>query len=63
MTGGPQTNGKAEAFTEILQNEWAYGRSYTSNAERLADLPAFLLEYNHARPHGGICGVVPASRL
>ena len=59
----PQTNGKAEAFTEILQNEWAYGRAYTSNAERLADLPVFLREYNHARPHGGIDGVVPASRL
>ena len=59
----PQTNGKAEAFIKILQNEWAYGRLYTSNAERLADLPVFLLEYNHARPHGGIDGVVPASRL
>ena len=59
----PQTNGKAEAFIKILQNEWAYGRLYTSNAERLADLPVFLREYNHARPHGGIDGVVPASRL
>ena len=59
----PQTNGKAEAFIKILQNEWAYGRLYTSNAERLDDLPVFLLEYNHARPHGGIDGVVPASRL
>ena len=59
----PQTKGKAEAFTEILQNEWAYGRLYTSNAERLDDLPVFLLEYNHARPHGGIDGAVPASRL
>ena len=59
----PQTNGKAEAFTEILQNEWAYGHFYTSNAERLEDLPVFLREYNHACPHGGICGAVPASRL
>ena len=59
----PQTNGKAEAFIKILQNEWAYGRLYTSNAERLADLPVFLREYNHARPHGGIDGAVPASRL
>ena len=25
--------------------------------------PVFLLEYNHARPHGGIGGAVPASRL
>ena len=52
-----------EAFIKILQDEWAYGRFYASNAERLADLPVFLSEYNHARPHGGIGGAVPASRL
>ncbi len=59
----PQTNGKAEAFIKILQDEWAYRRAYGSNAERLACLPVFLSEYNHARPHGGIGGAVPASRL
>ena len=59
----PQTNGKAEALTEILQDEWAYRRAYDSNAERLAALPVFLSEYNRARPHGGIGGAVPASRL
>ena len=47
----------------IPADEWAYRRAYSSNAERLADLPVFLSEYNHARPHGGIGGVVPASRL
>ena len=31
----PQTNGKAERFIQILQNEWAYARPYRSNAERL----------------------------
>ena len=40
----PQTNGKAEAFTEILRDEWAYRRACDSNAERLADLPVFLRE-------------------
>lgn len=59
----PQTNGKAEAFNKILQAEWAYLRPYTSNAERLALLADFLAYYNHARPHGGIKGVVPSSRL
>lgn len=59
----PQTNGKAEAFNRILQNEWAYSRPFTSNAERLAELPGYLRYYNEKRPHGGIEGATPASRL
>lgn len=59
----PQTNGKAERFIQILQAEWAYARPYRSNAERLAALPRCLYRYNHRRPHGGIGGAVPASRL
>ena len=59
----PQTNGKAERFIRILQNEWAYARAYRSNAERLRSLPRWLYRYNHRRPHGGISGAVPASRL
>ena len=59
----PQTNGKAEAFNKILQGEWAYLRPYTSNQERLSLFQPFLEYYNHDRPHGGIGGAVPASRL
>lgn len=59
----PQTNGKAEAFNKILQNEWAYAQPYGSNEERLAALAPFLTYYNHHRPHYGIGGAVPASRL
>ena len=59
----PQTNGKAERFIQILQNEWAYARPYRSNAARLRKLPRWLYRYNHRRPHGGISGAVPASRL
>lgn len=59
----PQTNGKAERFIQILQAEWAYSRPYYSNADRLAQLPRWLYRYNHRRPHGGIGGAVPASRL
>ena len=59
----PQTNGKAERFIQILQNEWAYARPYPSNAERLHQLPRWLYRYNARRPHGGIGGAVPASRL
>ena len=59
----PQINGKAEAFNKILQREWAYIRKYLSNEKRLIALPAFLNYYNHHRPHGGINGATPASRL
>ncbi len=38
----PQTNGKAEAFIKILQNEWAYARKYLSNHERLEELERFM---------------------
>jgi transposase InsO family protein len=59
----PQTNGKAEAFNKTLQNEWAYKRVYTSNAERLAELSRFLEDYNYVRPHTSIGNLPPASRL
>lgn len=59
----PQTNGKAERFNRTLQAEWAYSRPFTSNRERLRALPPFLRYYNYHRPHGGINGAVPASRL
>ena len=59
----PQTNGKAERFIQTLLNEWAYARPYRSNAERLHQLPRRLYRYNARRPHGGIGGVAPASRL
>jgi transposase InsO family protein len=59
----PQTNGKAEAFNKSLQREWAYRRLYTSNAERLEALHAFLDDYNFARPHTAIGNRPPASRL
>lgn len=59
----PQTNGKAERFNRILQAEWAYIRRYRSNEERLVELPRWLYRYNYRRPHGGIGGAVPASRL
>ena len=59
----PQTNGKAERFIQILQNEWAYARAYRSNAKRLRALPRWLYRYNRRHPHGGISGAVPASRL
>ena len=59
----PQTNGKAERFIRTLQQEWAYSRPFHSNQQRLQALPRFINYYNRRRPHGGIGGAVPASRL
>lgn len=59
----PQTNGKAERFIRLLINGWAYRKPYESNEERLAALPRWLFNYNHRRPHGGIGGLPPISRV
>jgi transposase InsO family protein len=55
----PQTNGKAERFIKTLINEWAYGRPYLSNAERLEALPEWLHFYNHERQHTALFGSTP----
>jgi len=59
----PQTNGKAEAFVKIVTNEWAYAIGYQNNAERAEELGPFLRYYNLDRPHGGIGGNTPISRV
>ncbi|MGO9179878.1 MAG: integrase core domain-containing protein [Candidatus Limnocylindrales bacterium] len=47
----PQTNGQAERFIKTLLAEWAYGRLYRTNDERLAELPAWINAYNTVRTH------------
>jgi transposase InsO family protein len=47
----PQTNGKVERFNLTLKWEWAYARTYESNASRTAELDRWLLDYNYHRPH------------
>jgi transposase InsO family protein len=59
----PQTNGKAERFIQTLLREWAYVRAYRSSTERRRALTPFLRHYNHRRPHAGILGASPMSRL
>jgi len=59
----PQTNGKAERFIQTLTREWAYGRPFTSSAQRRRALDPWLRYYNFKRPHGGLKGVTPISRL
>jgi transposase InsO family protein len=59
----PQTNGKAERFIQSALTEWAYGFTYQRSAERTAALECSTHHYNWHRPHQGIGGVAPISRL
>lgn len=59
----PQTNGKAERFIQTVLREWAYSRPYSWSAQQRRALHPWLRYYNHRRPHGGIKGATPISRL
>ncbi len=59
----PQTNGKAERFIKTLLAEWAYGRLYRSNDERLAALPGWVDYYNAERTHTALGGITPQAAL
>jgi transposase InsO family protein len=59
----PQTNGKAERFIQSALREWAYGISYQHSNERTAMLLKWQHYYNWHRPHQGIGGSTPMSRL
>jgi transposase InsO family protein len=59
----PQTNGKVERFNRTLAAEWAYAVIYLSDEDRADTYAAWLHSYNHHRPHTGIGGAVPASRV
>lgn len=59
----PQTNGKAERFIQSALREWAYGFTYQNSSERAAALDYWNHHYNWHRPHQGIGGATPMSRL
>jgi len=59
----PQTNGKAERFIQSALREWAYGIAYGRSSERTAMLRRWTHHYNWHRPHHGIGGNAPISRL
>ena len=59
----PQTNGKAERFIQSALREWAYGIPYNHSSEREAMLERWTHHYNWHRPHQGIAGLAPISRL
>ena len=59
----PQTNGKAERFIQSALREWAYGIPYNHSSERTHMLDRWTHHYNWHRPHQGIHGIAPMSRL
>jgi len=59
----PQTNGKAERFIQSALREWAYGFVYQNSLERTHKLDQWNHHYNWHRPHQGIGGVAPMTRL
>jgi len=59
----PQTNGKVERFNRTMTSEWAFAQMFSSEAARRSAFPAWLHTYNHHRPHTGIGGHPPISRL
>ena len=59
----PQTNGKAERFIQSALREWAYGIPYSHSRDRTAMLERWMHHYNWHRPHQGINGFAPISRL
>ncbi|OUM00622.1 integrase [Variovorax sp. JS1663] len=58
----PQTNGKAERFIQSALREWADGFIYQNSSERTQALDHWL-HHNWHRPHQGIGGVAPMTRL
>jgi transposase InsO family protein len=59
----PQTNGKAERFIQSALREWAYAQTYQNSAQRTEALTHWQHHYNHHRPHAGIKGLTPMTRL
>jgi transposase InsO family protein len=59
----PQTNGKAERFIQSALREWAYGIPYHHSEQRADMLHRWIHHYNWHRPHQGIGGLPPISRL
>ena len=59
----PRTNGKAERFIQTALREWAYAAPYASSNERSQAIKPWIDHYNTTRPHAGIAGLSPWTRL
>ena len=55
----PQTNGKVERFWRTMNTDLVEGTHFTSIQHFRDELFAYLLYYNHLRPHQGIDGKTP----
>ena len=53
----------AERFIKTLLAEWAYGRLYRTNDERIEALPGWVVEYNTERTHTSLGGITPMAAL
>ncbi len=59
----PWQDGKVERMNRTIAQEWQYARAYSTEAERAAALPAFIVHYNWSRPHSACGGLSPMSRI
>lgn len=59
----PQTNGKAKRFIQSAIREWAYAFVYQHSDQRAQTLDQWIHHYNWHRPHQGIGGIAPMTRL
>lgn len=59
----PQANGKIERFHRTLNDGWAYAKFCGSETARREALSAWILEYNHHRPHTAVGNQPPFNRL
>jgi hypothetical protein len=48
---------------QTLLREWAYAHPYATSFARQAALAPWLHQYNWHRPHGGLHGCPPISRV
>ena len=59
----PRTNGKPERFVQTSLREWACATPCDPSDQRQKALKPFLHHSNHNRPHFGLNGKTPISRI
>lgn len=59
----PQASGRDEALVHTLLNSSAFAQPRHRDAQRIANLTRLRKRYDHHRPHGGVGGLPPMSRV